>query len=72
MDQWDQEIWGQVDLHQMVWVTCILIWMMQELIMDQDLKVQTVLLQEQIWMVMEWLRLHHLMIQPMTWFKKNR
>ena len=54
MDQWD--------LHQMIWVECILIWMMQVRIMDQDLKDQMDLLQEQIWMATAWLRLHHLTI----------
>ena len=69
MDQWDhlKVIWDQdqTDLHQMVWVTCILIWMMQEHTMDQDQKDQKVLLQARIWMVMEWLLLHHLTIRPM-------
>ena len=55
MDQWD--------LHQMIWVECILIWMMQVRIMDQDLKDQMDLLQELIWTVMEWLLHRHLMIQ---------
>ena len=67
MDQWDhlRVIWDQVDLHQMVWVTCILIWMMQVHTMDQDPTDLKDLLREQIWTVMEWLRLHHLMIHPM-------
>ena len=29
---------GPMDLHLMTWVKCILIWMMQVHIMDQDLK----------------------------------
>ena len=65
VDQVDQEIWDQVDLHQMVWVTCILIWMMQVHTMDQDPTDLKDLLRERIWMVMEWLRLHHPMIHPM-------
>ena len=55
-DQWTSTRWmGK----------CILIWMTQVLTMDQDLRDQTGLLLELIWMATEWLRLHHLMIQPM-------
>jgi hypothetical protein len=70
MDQWDrhQKVTWQ-DLHQMVWVKCILIWMMQVHIMDQDLKDQMDLHQEQTWTEMEWLHLHHLMIHLMMWSK---
>ncbi len=55
MDQWD--------LHQMIWVECILIWMMQVHIMDQDLKDQMDLHQELIWMGMVWLLHRHLIHQ---------
>jgi hypothetical protein len=69
MDQWDhlRVIWDQdlTDLHQMIWVTCILIWMMQVHIMDLDLKDQMDLHQEQIWMATAWLRLLHQMIHLM-------
>ena len=60
MDQWDhlQAIWDQVDLHQMEWVTCILIWMMLVHTMDQDPTDLKDHLQELTWMVMECLHLH--------------
>ena len=62
---WDQDLRDQWDLHQMIWVKCILIWTMQEHIMDQGLKDLMDLLQELIWMVTVWLRLHHQMIHLM-------
>jgi hypothetical protein len=61
MDQWD--------LLLMIWVECILTWMMQVHIMDQDLKDLKDLLQERIWTVMEWLLHLHLMIQLTMWSK---
>jgi hypothetical protein len=78
MDQWDllQGIWDQDqtdhwDLHLMIWVECILIWMMQVHIMDQDLKDLKDLLRERIWTVMEWLLHLHLMIQLTMWSKHD-
>jgi hypothetical protein len=78
MDQWDhlQGIWDQDQTdqwppHLMIWVECILIWMMQVHIMDQDLKDLKDLLREQIWTVMEWLLHLHLMIQLTMWSKDN-
>jgi hypothetical protein len=62
---WDQDQTDQVDRHQTRWVKCILIWTMQEHIMDQDLKDQMDLLQELIWMATVWLRLHHQTIHLM-------
>ena len=71
VDQWDhrqKEIWDrdqmdQWDLHRkVIWVKCTHIWMMQVHTMDQALKDQMDLLQEQIWMVMEWLHHRRLMI----------
>ena len=59
---WDQDL---TDLLQMIWVECILIWMMQAHTMDQDLMDLKDLLREQTWTVMEWLRLRHLMIRQM-------
>ena len=59
---WDQDQMDQWDLHKMGWEKCILTWMTLVHIINQvqtDLKD---LLQEQIWMATEWLRLHHLMI----------
>ena len=53
----------------MIWVECILTWMMQVHIMDQDLKDLKDLLQERIWTVMEWLLHLHLMIQLTMWSK---
>jgi hypothetical protein len=59
---WDQDQTDQWDLRKTGWEKCILIWMMQVLTMDQDLRDQMDLLRELTWMATEWLRLHHLMI----------
>ena len=59
---WDQDQMDQWDLHQMIWVECILTWMTLVHIINQDQTDLKDLLRELTWMATEWLRLHHLMI----------